>query len=227
MHAAPPRRASPACGSPANRPAYRRARAAAEVAASAAAAGAGGPAVAGALFSSYPFHPPGKPGQLRDEPLCSLQLPLLFLRGTSDPFSTPGPWVGVRARLASADVQVVEVEGGDHGLKARGGAAGQARADEQLSGALRAFLQRAAAAGGGRAPGSGVGAPGEAAEGAAAGRKARRGRGRGAGGEAAERSSGGRGRHKKGSRGKERGSSAEAPAAVAAAAKRARRGAPP
>ncbi len=44
--------------------------------------------------------------QLRDEPLCSLQLPLLFLRGTSDPFSTDGPWQSIQPRLQSSDLQV-------------------------------------------------------------------------------------------------------------------------
>jgi predicted alpha/beta-hydrolase family hydrolase len=43
---------------------------------------------------------------LRDEPLCSLRLPLLFLRGTSDPFSTPEPWEQVHRRLVTADVEV-------------------------------------------------------------------------------------------------------------------------
>lgn len=137
------------------------ARAAAGAAAAAGEAAYSGPRVAGALFSSYPVHPPGKPvggrvfgtvglvtagmrtwhvcrpphtvicthvmpthtyiiltcctitnhrtraqEQLRDEPLCSLRLPLLFLRGGSDPFCAPGPWAAVRARLASADVEV-------------------------------------------------------------------------------------------------------------------------
>lgn len=44
--------------------------------------------------------------KLRDEPLRSLQLPLLFLRGTSDPFCTENQWQALLAQLASCNVQV-------------------------------------------------------------------------------------------------------------------------
>jgi predicted alpha/beta-hydrolase family hydrolase len=45
---------------------------------------------AGALvFLGYPLHPPGKPDQARDEHLYGLQIPMLFLHGTKDPFAQP------------------------------------------------------------------------------------------------------------------------------------------
>lgn len=69
------------------------------------------------IFFSYPLHPPGEPHQLRDSPLTSLTLPLLFIRGTKDPFCTEAPWKGVSKRLKSDLVQVHSVEDGDHGLK--------------------------------------------------------------------------------------------------------------
>ena len=59
--------------------------------------------------------------KLRDEPLASLQLPILFVRGTRDQFCDDGPWEAVRPRLTSPDVTVHTVEGGDHGLKVKGG----------------------------------------------------------------------------------------------------------
>lgn len=45
--------------------------------------------------------------QLRDKPLTDLTLPIMFVRGTKDAFSTPGPWEATRARLASARVVVL------------------------------------------------------------------------------------------------------------------------
>ena len=59
--------------------------------------------------------------KLRDEPLASLQLPILFVRGTRDQFCDDGPWEEVRPRLTSPDITVHTVEGGDHGLKVKGG----------------------------------------------------------------------------------------------------------
>jgi predicted alpha/beta-hydrolase family hydrolase len=41
------------------------------------------------LLLAYPLHPPGKPGNLRVEHLPLLDLPVLVLSGTKDPFGTP------------------------------------------------------------------------------------------------------------------------------------------
>lgn len=43
---------------------------------------------AGLVFLGYPLHPPGKPGQLRDEHLYGIEAPMLFLQGRNDPFAT-------------------------------------------------------------------------------------------------------------------------------------------
>jgi uncharacterized protein len=46
------------------------------------------PAV-GLVLISYPLHPPGKPDRLRVEHLAALQVPCLFIQGTTDPFGSP------------------------------------------------------------------------------------------------------------------------------------------
>jgi predicted alpha/beta-hydrolase family hydrolase len=40
----------------------------------------------GLIFLGYPLHPPGRPEQLRDQPLYRLPCPALFLEGARDPF---------------------------------------------------------------------------------------------------------------------------------------------
>ena len=44
--------------------------------------------VAGAICFGYPFHPPGKPAQLRTAHLETLRRPLLILQGERDPFGS-------------------------------------------------------------------------------------------------------------------------------------------
>ena len=44
---------------------------------------------AGLVFLGYPLHPPGKPERIRDEHLYRIDVPMLFLEGTRDPFATP------------------------------------------------------------------------------------------------------------------------------------------
>jgi hypothetical protein len=44
--------------------------------------------IAGLLCLGYPFHPVGKPDQLRTAHLASLRTPTLIVQGTRDPFGT-------------------------------------------------------------------------------------------------------------------------------------------
>jgi predicted alpha/beta-hydrolase family hydrolase len=44
---------------------------------------------AGLVLIAYPLHPPGKPDNLRIEHLPRLDLPVLFVSGTKDPFGAP------------------------------------------------------------------------------------------------------------------------------------------
>ena len=59
--------------------------------------------------------------ELRDEDLTALQVPVLFVKGTKDPFSTEKPWKEVLSRMQSPRVEVVTVEKGDHSLSTKSG----------------------------------------------------------------------------------------------------------
>ena len=45
-------------------------------------------AIAGLLCLGYPFHPIGKPDQLRTAHLAKLKTPALIVQGTRDPFGS-------------------------------------------------------------------------------------------------------------------------------------------
>lgn len=49
----------------------------------------GGLPVAGLVLLSYPLHPPGKPDRLRTAHFPGIEVPVLFVSGTRDPFATP------------------------------------------------------------------------------------------------------------------------------------------
>ena len=72
------------------------------------------PAPAGLVFFGYPLHPPGKPAQTRDRHLPDIVAPLLFLHGSRDPFGSPDEMRALVARLAHAQLEIIE--GGDHSL---------------------------------------------------------------------------------------------------------------
>ena len=58
-------------------------------------------AIAGLLCLGYPFHPPGKPEQLRTAHLAALATPTLICQGTRDPFGTRERWRATRCRPRS------------------------------------------------------------------------------------------------------------------------------
>jgi uncharacterized protein len=73
---------------------------------------------AGLVLISYPLHPPGKPEQLRVEHLPRLEVPCLFISGTSDAF-------GAREEIEQATAQIpgpvehVWIQGGRHELEGK------------------------------------------------------------------------------------------------------------
>lgn len=79
------------------------------------AAQAGAGALAGLVFLGYPLHPPGRPGQRRDEHLPSIAEPLLFVQGGRDTFGTADEIRALLPRLQRATLH--EVPEGDHGFK--------------------------------------------------------------------------------------------------------------
>ena len=74
---------------------------------------------AGLVFLGYPLHPPGKPERIRDEHLYRLEVPMLFLQGTSDPFASPELLRRVMDKLG-ARATLVPFEGGGHSFEVRG-----------------------------------------------------------------------------------------------------------
>lgn len=70
--------------------------------------------VRGVICFGYPFHPPGKPEQLRTAHLQALQTPALILQGTRDPFGTEDD---VSFYTLSPSIRVEWLPGGDHSLR--------------------------------------------------------------------------------------------------------------
>ena len=72
--------------------------------------------VAGLLCLGYPFHPPGRPAQLRTAHLFELKTPTLICQGTRDEFGTR---YEVGDYGLSDEIEVFWLEDGDHDLKPR------------------------------------------------------------------------------------------------------------
>ena len=71
---------------------------------------------AGLVLISYPLHPPGKPENLRIEHLPKLEVPVLFVSGTRDPFGTPAE-LEAHAAVIPGPVTHVWLDGKGHDLK--------------------------------------------------------------------------------------------------------------
>jgi predicted alpha/beta-hydrolase family hydrolase len=80
----------------------------------------------GLLCLGYPFHPVGKPDQLRTAHLAGLKTPALIAQGTRDPFGTREEAAGY---ALSKTIEVLWLEDGDHDLKPRKGVSGFSAAD--------------------------------------------------------------------------------------------------
>lgn len=87
--------------------------------------------VAGLVCMGYPFHPPGKPAQLRTAHLASLAVPTLICQGTRDE---------VASYALSPAIAVHWLEDGDHDLRPRKAVSGRSFAqnlDEAVAAAAR------------------------------------------------------------------------------------------
>jgi predicted alpha/beta-hydrolase family hydrolase len=82
--------------------------------------------VAGLLCLGYPFHPPGRPTQLRTKHLIGLKTPALICQGTRDEFGVPDE---VATYGLSPSIEVKWLEDGDHDLKPRKAISGFSTAD--------------------------------------------------------------------------------------------------
>jgi uncharacterized protein len=70
----------------------------------------------GLICLGYPFHPPGKPEQLRTAHLAAMKTPTLILQGTRDPFGTEAE---VATYELSKATQVEWLPDGEHSFKPR------------------------------------------------------------------------------------------------------------
>lgn len=75
-----------------------------------------GEPVAGLVLLSYPLHPPGKPDQLRIDHFADIDVPVLFVSGTRDPFATPAE-LEAHARMIPGPVELHWLEGEPHAPK--------------------------------------------------------------------------------------------------------------
>ncbi len=86
---------------------------------------AAGMPAAGLVLVSYPLHPPGRPDRPRTEHFERLDVPCLFVSGTSDAFAAP-PEMEAAVAAIPGRVTVRWLKGGDHGLRGRDGEAAEA-----------------------------------------------------------------------------------------------------
>lgn len=82
--------------------------------------------IAGLVCLGYPFHPPGKPAQLRTAHLEGLKTPALIVQGTRDEFGTRDEVMGY---ALSPGIELLWLEDGDHDLRPRKSVSGFSTAD--------------------------------------------------------------------------------------------------
>lgn len=99
--------------------------------------------IAGLLCLGYPFHPPGKPEQLRTEHLAKIETPTLIVQGTRDLFGTREE---VSSYALSKKIEILWLEDGDHDLRPRKSVSGFSLADhlKTLGEAVSSWAERIA-----------------------------------------------------------------------------------
>jgi predicted alpha/beta-hydrolase family hydrolase len=99
--------------------------------------------IAGLLCLGYPFHPVGKPEQLRTAHLAEMKTPALIAQGTRDPFGTRDE---VATYTLSKRIELLWLEDGDHDLKPRKSVSGFSAADHlaTLGQTVVAWVERVA-----------------------------------------------------------------------------------
>ena len=97
----------------------------------------------GIVFLGYPLHPPGRPERIRDEHLYRVEVPMLFLQGTADPFARPELIARVLGRLGER-ATLEMIEGGDHSFKLRGTRTDPTEVGAGLAGLAAPFVRRVA-----------------------------------------------------------------------------------
>ena len=100
--------------------------------------------IAGLVCLGYPFHPPGRPTQLRTAHLKGLKTPTLIVQGTRDEFGVPDE---VKTYDLSPSIELLWLEDGDHDLKPRKAISGFTTAQhlKTLADTVHAFATRISA----------------------------------------------------------------------------------
>lgn len=75
--------------------------------------------VNGLMLLSYPLHAPGKPDQLRTQHLPKIQVPVLFVQGSRDPFGSIEE-MKTPIQLVSGKTKLLTIEGVGHDLGFKG-----------------------------------------------------------------------------------------------------------
>jgi predicted alpha/beta-hydrolase family hydrolase len=71
------------------------------------------PAIHGIVFFGFPLHPPKQPGTKRADHLSKVNVPMLFLQGTRDPFA-PLPSIRSVCKKLGPRATLLVTEGADH-----------------------------------------------------------------------------------------------------------------
>lgn len=99
--------------------------------------------IKGLVCLGYPFHPPGKPDELRTRHLTGLLTPALVVQGERDPF---GSRAEVEQLGLSPQIRLQWAGDGDHDLGPRGGSGFTRRSNlEAAADAVAAFAKEVAA----------------------------------------------------------------------------------
>lgn len=102
---------------------------------------ADGMPAAGLVFLGYPLHPPGKPEALRDEHLYGLNVPMLFLQGSHDPFAT-GNLLDTVVERIGATATLQWLADADHSFDVKGVKRKPAEVGASLAPSVADFLRR-------------------------------------------------------------------------------------
>ena len=99
--------------------------------------------IAGLVCLGYPFHPPGKPEQLRTAHLEEMKAPALIVQGTQDEFGTRDEVTGY---ALAPGIELLWLEDGDHDLKPRKSVSGFSAAEhlQTMAETVRAWIDRVA-----------------------------------------------------------------------------------
>jgi uncharacterized protein len=93
--------------------------------------------IAGLLCLGYPFHPIGKPAQLRTAHLAGMKTPTLIVQGTRDPFGSQDEVAGYKLSKA---IDILWLADGDHDFRPRKSVSGFVAADHLKTMAAQAAI---------------------------------------------------------------------------------------